>query len=120
MGLTAVVLKQEGPWTFGALANHIWSVAGKEDRSDISATYLQPFISYRTSDAWTFMLNTESTYDWEAEQWSVPINFQVSKLVKLGPLPVSLSAGIRYWAVSSKNGPSGWGPRVGLTFLFPT
>ncbi|CAD5265832.1 conserved hypothetical protein [Bosea sp. 62] len=120
MGLTAVVLKQEGPWTVGALANHIWSVAGKGGRSDISATYLQPFISYRTSDAWTFTLNTESTYDWTAEQWSVPINFQVSKLVKFGEQPVSLSAGVRYWAAAPKNGPRGWGPRVGLTFLFPT
>ncbi|WID95353.1 transporter [Bosea vestrisii] len=120
MGLTAVVLKQEGPWTVGALANHIWSVAGRGDRSDISATYLQPFISYRTSDAWTFTLNTESTYDWTAEQWSVPINVQVSKLVKLGEQPVSLSAGVRYWAAAPKNGPRGWGPRVGLTFLFPT
>lgn len=120
MGLTAVVLKQEGPWTVGALANHIWSVAGKGSRSDISATYLQPFISYRTSDAWTFTLNTESTYDWTAEQWSVPINVQISKLVKFGEQPVSLSAGVRYWAAAPKNGPRGWGPRVGLTFLFPT
>lgn len=119
LGPTAVVLKQEGPWTVGALANHIWSVAGKGDRSDISATYLQPFISYRTSDAWTFTLNTESTYDWKAEQWSVPVNFQVSKLVKLGGQPVSLSAGARYWATAPENGPSGWGVRVGLSFLFP-
>jgi hypothetical protein len=119
-GLTAVVLKQEGPWTVGALANHIWSVSGKGDRSDISATYLQPFISYRTSDAWTFTLNTESTYNWETEQWSVPVIFQASKLLKFGEQPVSLSAGIRYWAASPKDGPHGWGPRVGLTFLFPT
>jgi len=119
LGPTAVVLKQEGPWTVGALANHIWSVAGKGDRSDISATYLQPFISYRTSDAWTFTLNTESTYDWKAEQWSVPVNFQVSKLVKFGVQPVSLSAGARYWASAPENGPHGWGVRVGLSFLFP-
>ncbi len=120
MGLTAVVLKQEGAWTIGALANHIWSVAGRGDRSDISVTYMQPFISYRTSDAWTFTLNTESTYDWKAERWSVPINVQVSKLVKFGEQPVSLTAGVRYWAAAPKNGPHGWGPRVGLTFLFPT
>ena len=76
-GPTAVVLKQEGPWTFGGLANHIWSFAGDDDRNDVNATFLQPFISYTTKDAWTFTLNTESTYDWEAEQWSVPVNFKV-------------------------------------------
>ena len=26
LGPTAVLLKQEGPWTYGILANHIWSV----------------------------------------------------------------------------------------------
>jgi hypothetical protein len=67
-GPTAVVLKQSGPWTYGALANHIWSFAGDDDRQDVNSTFLQPFISYTTPKAWTFALNTESTYNWEAEQ----------------------------------------------------
>ncbi|MEM6624207.1 MAG: hypothetical protein AAF674_18445 [Pseudomonadota bacterium] len=36
LGPTAVVLRQSGPWTVGALANHIWSVAG-EGSSKMSA-----------------------------------------------------------------------------------
>jgi hypothetical protein len=44
-GPTAVVLKQDGPWTVGMLVNHIWSFAGAHDRSDVSSTYLQPFIN---------------------------------------------------------------------------
>jgi len=40
IGPTAVVLKQKGPWTYGALANHIWSVAGDGDRKAISTTFL--------------------------------------------------------------------------------
>lgn len=118
-GPTIVILKQDGPWTYGALANHIWSFAGDNDRPDISNTFLQPFLSYTTHDAWTFSLNTESTYDWKAEEWSVPINVQISKLVKFGAQPVSLSAGARYWATAPENGPEGWGVRVGMTFLFP-
>lgn len=61
-GPTGVVLKQEGPSTYGMLANHIWSFAGDEDRKGVNATFLQPFLSYTTSNAWTFALNTESTY----------------------------------------------------------
>jgi hypothetical protein len=34
------VLRQSGPWTVGGLANHIWSVAGDEDRADVNATFL--------------------------------------------------------------------------------
>jgi hypothetical protein len=64
-------------------------------------------------------LNTESTYDWEHDQWSVPINVSVAKLTKFGEQPVSLQLGARYWAVSPDNGPNGWGIRAGITFLFP-
>ena len=118
-GPTAVLLKQEGPWTTGILANHIWSFAGQRDRDDVSSTFLQPFLSYTTHDAWTFTLNTESTYDWEHEEWSVPLNFTVAKLVKFGKQPVSLQAGVRYWAAAPDNGPEGLGFRVAVTFLFP-
>jgi hypothetical protein len=119
-GPTAVVLTQDRGWTTGILANHIWSFAGDEARADVNSTFLQPFISYTTPDAWTFTLNTESTYDWNAEAWSVPINFMVSKLVTVNMQPISLGVGARYWAASPDGGPDGWGVRAVLTFLFPT
>ncbi|MDF8358483.1 MULTISPECIES: transporter [Ensifer] len=118
-GPTAVALKQDGPWTYGILANHIWSFAGQSDRQDVSSTFLQPFVSYTTPDAWTFSLNTESSYDWMQDEWSVPVNFQVSKLVKFGEQPVSFTAGARYWAQAPEHGPEGWGFRAAVTFLFP-
>lgn len=119
VGPTAVVLKQMGGLTIGALGNHIWSVAGDDDRPDVSSTFIQPFLSYTNKDSWTFTLNTESTYDWENDQWSVPINFTVSKLTRFGQQPVSLFAGARYWAEAPENGAEGFGVRAGLTFLFP-
>ncbi|MEI6414613.1 MAG: transporter [Pseudomonadota bacterium] len=118
-GPTAVVLKQQGPWTYGALANHLWSFAGDDQRADISATFLQPFLSYTTPTAWTFSLNTESTYDWKNQQWSVPINGTVSKVTKIGGQLVSLGGGVRYWADSPDNGPEGLGFRLFVTLLFP-
>lgn len=118
-GPTAVGLKQKGPWTYGMLANHIWSFSGDDDRADISATFLQPFLSYTTPTAWSFTLNTESTYDWENEQWSVPINAIVSKVTNIGGQMVSFNAGIRYWAETTDSGPEGWGFRLVTVFLFP-
>jgi hypothetical protein len=114
-----VVLKQAGPWTYGALANHIWSVAGSNSRADINATFVQPFVSYTTPDAVTYTLNTESTYDWEARQWSVPLNAVVSKVTKLGDQLVSFGGGARYWADSPDAGAKGFGLRVVVTLLFP-
>jgi hypothetical protein len=119
VGPTGVVLKQDGPWTFGLLANHIWSVAGDSDRDDISATYLQPFFSYTAKTRTTIGVYTESTYDWENEQWSVPLIAQVGQLLKIGPQIMQLAVAGKYWAESADNGPDGWGFRAQLTFLFP-
>jgi hypothetical protein len=118
-GPTGVVLKQSGPWTVGLLANHIWSFAGDDDRNDINSTFLQPFFAYTTPTAWTYSFNTETIYDWDGEEWSVPLNVQVSKVLKFGKQRVSLFAGARYWADSTENGPDGWGLRFGMSLLYP-
>lgn len=118
LGPTAVALKQNGPWTYGALANHIWSVAGDDDRQDISTTFLQPFMSYTTKGAMTFSLNTESSYDWKSEQWAVPLNAMVTKVMKLGNQLVSVGGGVCYWAESTDAGPEGLGVRLQFTLLF--
>ena len=119
IGPTAVALKQNGPWTYGALANHIVSVAGDDDAGDINATFLQPFLAYVTPTQTTFSVNTESTYDWEGSQWTVPLNFAVSQMLKPGKRPLQVVAGVRYWAESPRGGPHGWGFRLGVTLLFP-
>lgn len=119
LGVTGVVLKQSGPLTIGALGNHLWSVSGEDRFGELSATFLQPFISYTTPTATTFSLNTESTYDWVTNQWSIPINIGVAQVVRFGAQPVQLSLGARYWAESPAGGPQGWGGRFAVTWLFP-
>jgi len=117
-GPTAVVLKQDGPWTYGALVNHLWDFAGEDDRDSVNATFFQPFVTYITPTKTSFTLNTETTYDWTNDQWTVPVNFQVAQLFKIGDQPMQAFAGVRYYAEKPKDGPE-WGLRVGLTFLFP-
>ena len=118
-GPTALALKQSGPWTVGMLVNHIESIAGEDDRADISASFLQPFASYITKTKTTLGLNTESSYDWDGEAWSVPVNATVSQLLKIGPQILQFTLGARYWAESPDGGPEDWGVRAQLTFLFP-
>lgn len=101
------------------LANHIWGFGGVESRTNVSSTYFQPFLSHTTKDAWTFSINSKSTYDWKAARWAVPINLQVSKLVKFGNQPVSFGGGLRYWASRTDAGPHDFGARIVVTFLFP-
>lgn len=117
-GPTIVVLKQSGRNTFGMLANHIWSIAGDDDRPDVSATFLQPFFSHTTASATTFGLNLESTYDWKGEKWVVPVNLTVTQLTHMGKQPLSFGGGVRYYASAPRDGPN-WGLRLILTLLFP-
>lgn len=117
-GPTVVLLKQQSGWTYGALANHLWSYAGDDDRSEVNATYLQPFLSYTTKTVTTLTLNTESTYDWNGDQWTVPVNVMASQLVKIGKLPISFGLGYREYVEAPDGGPD-WGLRFVLTFLFP-
>jgi len=118
-GPTVVVLKQSNGWTRGVLANHVWSVAGDDDRADVNATFLQPFLTYTTPTQWTFGFNTESTYDWENEQWSVPVNASASRLLRIGTQMVSFGGGVRYWLDSPDSGAEGFGLRFTMTLLFP-
>jgi len=116
-GPTAVFLRQDSGWTYGVLANHIWSYAGWGDQ-DVSATFLQPFLTYTTRKFTTFGINTESTYDWENHQWTVPLNLSVSQLLKVSKQPISLAIGFKYYADGPSGGPD-WGLRFTVSFLFP-
>jgi len=118
-GPSVLILKQtESGWTSGALVNHIESFAGAGDRADISNTFLQPFVAKQFKGGRTFTVNSESTYDWENEQWTVPINLMYSKVTKIGGQMISFAGGGRWYADKPEGGPD-WGARFVVTFLFP-
>ncbi|MGO4999549.1 hypothetical protein ACEN2G_08395 [Oceanisphaera sp. W20_SRM_FM3] len=118
-GPTAVVLKQTtNGWTYGGLANHIWSFAGDSDRNDINATYLQPFLAKGLGQGRTINASLESTYNWEDDQWTVPLNLAYSKVTKIGSQMVSFQGGARYYLEAPDNGAE-WGLRFTVTLLYP-
>ena len=120
IGPTAVALKQDGKWTYGGLFNHIWDFAGSDGVStQVNQTFVQPFLTYITPQTVTIALNTESIYDWKNEQWTVPVNLMVTKVVKLGSQLVSVGGGVTYWAEAPETGPEGWGARIIFTMIFP-
>lgn len=119
LGPTFVALKQENGWTYGGLVNHIWGIGDPSGgRDKTNSTFLQPFLGYTTPDAWSFFANSESTYDWNEKDWTVPVNLTVSKLLHFGKQPVSFQLGYRDYLNSPPGGPD-WGVRFNVTFLFP-
>ena len=119
LGPTVVVLKQQHGWTVGTLWNHIWRVAGGSGRPKVNSDFIQPFLTYGTKDGWTYSVNTESSYDWTRDSWSVPVHFTVTKVVRFGKQPMSFAGAIRCWATSPTGGPEGCGLRIVVTALFP-
>jgi hypothetical protein len=116
-GPTAVGLRQRGPWTYGLLANHLWSFAGEGGRPDVNQTFLQPFLAYNTNTAFGVTLQTESSYNWEAHQWTVPLGLFASQVLKLGEQPLSVQFGPRVYIDGPSGGPE-WGLRFNVVLLF--
>jgi hypothetical protein len=118
LGPSVVVLRQDDGWTYGALVNQIWSVAGDHNWKDVNATFLQPFVAYTFPTFTTVGLNMESSLDWAQRQWTAPINLSVSQIVRIAGQPVSLQLGGKYYVDRPVGGPD-WGLRFTVTLLFP-
>ena len=116
-GPTVVALRQEKGFTYGILANQIWTYAGWGNQ-EVNATFLQPMFGYTTKTLTTFLVNTETTYDWHAGRATVPLNFMATQLLKIGRQPLALQLGYRYYVEKPDGGPD-WGLRFQITFLFP-
>jgi hypothetical protein len=118
-GPAGVALKMSGSWTYGGLANHVWSFAGDDGRADISNTFVQPFVAYTWPNAWTVSLQSETNYNWKLEEWSIPVNVAAAKLVFFGRLPVSLQAGVGRWLETPDAGPEDWRFRLQANIVLP-
>ena len=122
-GPTFVGLKQSGPWTYGLLANYLWSFADATNapRSDVSSGFLQPFLAYATPDGVTYSVNSETSYNAKASsgnKWTVPINFNISKVTRFGPFPFSVGGGLGWYAEAPNGGPD-WQLRANFTLILP-
>ncbi|MGH8753751.1 MAG: transporter [Burkholderiales bacterium] len=117
-GPTAAVFRQSGGWTYGVLANHIWSFAGNSNREQVNTTLVDPSLSYTWKNDFAVEFDGESTYDWKQKQWIVPLTVSCSQLVNIGKRPVSFQLGGRYFAERPTGGPD-WGIVFTLTLVFP-
>jgi hypothetical protein len=85
---------QPSNWTVGFLFNHIWSVSGANDRSDVNQTFVQPFATYDLGNDVSAGISMEASANWEADEtWTAPMLFSVNKVTTLGKQPMNLSVG---------------------------
>ncbi|WP_104734514.1 hypothetical protein [Hanstruepera ponticola] len=117
MGPTVVILKQAGKFTIGALANHIWSVAGSDNRADVNNTFLQPFIAKNIKGGYSITLNTELTQNWDADATSGSLHLVGAKVFSIGKQLTQFAIGPRIPYGNANT--ADWGFRAMLVLLFP-
>lgn len=78
---------------------------------------MQPFVARRIGPGRTLSANAESTYDWKANAWTVPLNLSISQVVPARQM-FSLQGGLLWYAQAPANA-ADWGARFTLTLLYP-
>lgn len=119
IGPTAVALKQANGWTYGALVNQIWGIAGGEGRPKVNQFFLQPFLTYNWKSGAGLGGAFEYTRNWTGSTntlWLIPT---VSGVTSLGKQKVQLAFGPRFNLVAPESAKASMGWRAVAAFLFP-
>ena len=119
VGPSLLVLKQSGGLTFGVLLNHIVSVGGDESPTEVSNSFVQPFLALNFKGGKAISLNTEFTQNWEADVASGFINLTGSQVFRIGKQITQAFLGPRI-GYGPEESRADFGVRFGIVFLFPT
>jgi hypothetical protein len=82
-GPTAAVTAERGAWSGGAIAHQLWSYAECDD-GRVRETLIDPWLNHAWESGFSITLESEALYDWEAEEWTVPVGAVLHQLVELG------------------------------------
>jgi hypothetical protein len=71
---------------------NLWSFAGEENRANVNAMTLQPFLNYNLPKGWYLTTSPLITANWEAvddNRWTVPIGGGIGRIFKIGHQPIN-------------------------------
>lgn len=80
IGPEVLIAKKDKKYVAGVFPSHIWDVAGWTDNT-VNLTNLKLIATWLPGGGWSIGSNPAIKYDWDAEQWTVPINLMVSKTI---------------------------------------
>ena len=116
-GPSALVLKLQGQWSYGALINHMWSYAGS-GLNDVNASFFQPFVTYSTKKGASIAMATETTQNWENKFFGGFVGVFYSKVLTIGNQMIQLGGGPKVFYGNNPFNPD-WGVRLNAILLFP-
>ena len=108
--------------TTGFLVLNLWSYAGDEDRANVNAMTLQPFINYNLPKGWYLTSSPLMTANWEAEddnRWTVPIGGGFGRIFKIGDQPVNANIAAYYNVMTPDDVGANWQSGASEPFPFP-
>lgn len=109
-----VLLARFEDWgVYGIFPSHQWDVTGWSD-AGYSNTQIQGFLRFLPGGGWNIGSSPIMNYDWESEQWTIPLSLSASKTVKIGNTPTKIELEVNYYVEQ----PDAFGPKwmVSLNF----
>ncbi|MDF2233159.1 hypothetical protein P2H44_11410 [Albimonas sp. CAU 1670] len=111
LGPEALIAQFEDWGVYGMFPSHQWNVAGWSD-SYHSASQMQLFLNFLPGGGWSYGSTPIMNYDWRSGDWTIPLNFGVSKTTQIGGLPVKVQVELNYYVEQ----PNAFGPRWMIGF----
>jgi len=96
LGPEVLIGKITKKYVVGLFPNHQWDVGGSGN-ADINLTTIQAFYTYLPGGGWNVGSAPIMSYDWESEQWTLPLNVNAGKTVLFGGRPWKLSVELNYY-----------------------
>ena len=96
LGPEALLAKFEKWGLYGIFPSHQWNVAGSNDKS-YSNTQIQLFYKYLPGGGWSIGSTPILNYNWDTNDWTIPLQLIVSKTVMAGKTPVKLEVEVNYY-----------------------
>jgi hypothetical protein len=106
LGPELLIGKLTKNYVLGVFPNHQWDIGGSGE-ADINLTSAQVFGTWLSGSGWSVGTSPVLSYDHNANQWTIPLNFSFGKTVILSGRPWKLSAEINYFVEQ----PDAFGPR---------
>jgi len=123
VGPAAIVGYLSKKWMLAAFMQDWISFAGQHNRDSVHQMNLQPVASYFLPDGWGIGYSGNVLANWRAERstdvWTVPVGISVSKVVKLGKLPVRIALAGQYMPIHPNNFGQKWNIQLVLAPVIP-
>ncbi len=119
VGFANVLFNGTNPkFQWGYLLTWQTSVAGDDNRADVNIGAFQPFAFYQLGQGWYLRSTGTWTYDFETDDYAVPIGLGVGRVFKSDFATVNAFFEPQYSVATEGNGQPEWGVFAGVNFQF--